>query len=44
MDARHIVVATLYGLAQQGRLANDAVAAAIQHYGIDTDAPDPRDA
>jgi len=44
VDARHIVVATLYGLAQQGRLANDAVAAAIQHYGIDTDAPDPRDA
>ena len=44
MDARHIVVATLYGLAQQGRLTNDAVAAAIQHYGIDTDAPDPRDA
>ena len=44
VDARHIVVATLHGLAQQGELANDVVAAAIQHYGIDTDAPDPRDA
>ena len=44
VDARHIVVATLHGLAQHGELANDVVAAAIQHYGIDTDAPDPRDA
>jgi pyruvate dehydrogenase E1 component len=43
VDARHIVVATLHGLAQQGQLSNDVVAAAIQRYGIDTDAPDPRD-
>ena len=41
---RHIVVAALDGLAQQGELANDVVAAAINHYGIDADAPDPRDA
>jgi pyruvate dehydrogenase E1 component len=44
VDARHIVVATLHGLAQQGQLSNDVVAAAIHRYGIDTDAPDPRDA
>ncbi|MEO8265418.1 MAG: pyruvate dehydrogenase (acetyl-transferring), homodimeric type [Ilumatobacteraceae bacterium] len=44
VDAAHIVVATLHALSQKGELAGDAVAAAIHRYGIDADAPDPRDA
>ncbi|HRB01871.1 MAG TPA: pyruvate dehydrogenase (acetyl-transferring), homodimeric type, partial [Ilumatobacteraceae bacterium] len=44
VDARHIVVATLHGLAQDGKVSNEVVAAALLRYGIDTDATDPRDA
>jgi pyruvate dehydrogenase E1 component len=44
VNAAHIVVATLQGLAQQGALTSDVVAAALHHYDIDADAPDPRDA
>ena len=44
VDAAHIVVATLHELAQRGDLKRDAVADAIDRYGIDKDALDPRDA
>ncbi|MGH9193382.1 MAG: pyruvate dehydrogenase (acetyl-transferring), homodimeric type, partial [Acidimicrobiales bacterium] len=44
VDAAHIAVAVLYGLAQRGDLKGDVVANAIDRYGIDTDAVDPRDA
>ena len=44
VDARHIVVANLHGLAQKGELAGDVVAAAIHRYDIDADAPDQRSA
>ena len=44
VDAGHIVVAALHGLAQKGELAGDVVAAAIHRYGIDADAADPRSA
>jgi pyruvate dehydrogenase complex dehydrogenase (E1) component len=37
-------VATLHELAQRGDLKRDAVADAIDRYGIDKDALDPRDA
>ncbi|MGE3447795.1 MAG: pyruvate dehydrogenase (acetyl-transferring), homodimeric type [Microbacteriaceae bacterium] len=42
VDAPHIVVATLHGLAQRGDLKPKTVADAIADYGIDTDATDPR--
>jgi pyruvate dehydrogenase E1 component len=42
VDAAHIVVATLDGLAQLGDLKGEDVAKAIQTYGIDAEAPDPR--
>ena len=44
VDAGHIVVATLHGLAQEGELTGDTVAAAIHRYGIDANAADPRSA
>jgi pyruvate dehydrogenase E1 component len=44
VDAVHVAVAVLYGLAQRGDLKGDVVANAIDRYGIDTDAVDPRDA
>jgi pyruvate dehydrogenase E1 component len=44
VDAAHVAVAVLYGLAQRGDLKEDVVANAIDRYGIDTDALDPRDA
>jgi pyruvate dehydrogenase E1 component len=42
VDAAHIVVATLDGLAMQGKVKGEAVEKAIRLYGIDPDAPDPR--
>jgi pyruvate dehydrogenase E1 component len=42
VDSGHIVVAVLDGLAQLGEVKGEAVAAAIQAYGVDADAPDPR--
>jgi pyruvate dehydrogenase E1 component len=42
VDAAHIVVATLDGLAQLGEIKGETVAAAIEEYGLDADAPDPR--
>ena len=42
VDAAHIVVATLSSLARQGDLKDEAVAEAIQRYGIDPEAIDPR--
>ena len=44
VDAAHVVVAALHGLAQRGEINAEIVAAAIDRYGIDTDALDPRDA
>ena len=44
IDADHIVIATLHGLAQRGELKSEAVAEAIDRYGIDPDLVDPRDA
>jgi pyruvate dehydrogenase E1 component len=44
VDAAHVVVAALDGLAQRGDVKVDVVAAAIDRYGIDSDALDPRDA
>ncbi len=42
VDAAHIVVAALYGLAQRGAVKLDAVADALVRYGIEPDGPDPR--
>ncbi len=42
VDAAHIVVAVLDGLAQQGEVKAEAVADAIRRYEIDVEAPDPR--
>ena len=42
IDAAHIVVATLSSLALQGDVKDEAVAEAIQRYGIDPDTIDPR--
>jgi pyruvate dehydrogenase E1 component len=42
VDAAHIVVAVLDGLAQQGELKGEVVEEAIRRYEIDADAPDPR--
>jgi pyruvate dehydrogenase E1 component len=42
VDAAHIVVATLSSLARQGDVKDEAVAEAIQRYGIDPDSIDPR--
>jgi pyruvate dehydrogenase E1 component len=44
VDAAHIVVAVLYGLAQRGDVEAEVVADAIARYGIDPDALDPRQA
>jgi pyruvate dehydrogenase E1 component len=43
-DAPHVVVAALSGLAQLGDVKGETVAEAIRRYGLDADAPDPRDA
>jgi pyruvate dehydrogenase E1 component len=42
VDMPHVVVATLWGLAQSGQISPDEVAKAISHYGIDPNRPDPR--
>jgi pyruvate dehydrogenase E1 component len=43
-DAPHIVVAVLSALCQQGLVPPGTVAKAIQEFGIDADAGEPRDA
>jgi pyruvate dehydrogenase E1 component len=43
-DAEHVVVATLHALVLDGKLKPDIVARAIQEYGLDPEAVDPRDA
>ena len=42
VDAQHIAVAVLDGLAQQGDVKGEVVQEAIRRYEIDADAPDPR--
>ena len=42
VDAAHLVVATLDGLAQLGDIKGEVVADAIRTYEVDTEAPDPR--
>jgi pyruvate dehydrogenase E1 component len=42
VDAEHIVVATLWALAQWGEVKPELVSDAIEQYGIDTERPDPR--
>jgi pyruvate dehydrogenase E1 component len=44
VDAAHIVVGVLDGLAQMGELKAETVAEAIERYAIDAEAPDPRTA
>jgi pyruvate dehydrogenase E1 component len=44
VDAAHIVVAALHGLVQRGDVKADVVADAIDRYGIDADALDPKEA
>ena len=41
VDAAHVVVAALSGLATKGDATNAEVADAIRRYGVDADAPDP---
>jgi pyruvate dehydrogenase E1 component len=41
VDAAHIVVTVLHGLADEGAVPTRAVANAIDRYGIDPDAGDP---
>jgi len=43
VDARHIVVGVLHGLAEQGVVARAEVTDAIDRYEIDPDSVDPRD-
>jgi pyruvate dehydrogenase E1 component len=42
IDMPHVVVATLWALAQQGEVKAETVAEAIGHYDIDPDRTDPR--
>ena len=42
VDAAHLVVATLDGLAQLGDVKGEVVADAIRTYELDAEAPDPR--
>ena len=42
VDAEHITVATLDGLAQTGDVKAEDIAGAIDRYGLNADAPDPR--
>ncbi|HVA87853.1 MAG TPA: hypothetical protein VNF73_16225, partial [Candidatus Saccharimonadales bacterium] len=44
VDAAHIVVAVLSGLAATGEAKPSEVAAAIEKYGVNAEAPDPRGA
>ncbi len=43
IDAAHIVLAVLWGLFAKGEMKAKTVAQARQSYGIDADAPDPRE-
>jgi pyruvate dehydrogenase E1 component len=43
-DAEHLVVATLHALAQDEKVKPELAARAIQEYGLDTEAVDPREA
>jgi len=42
VDAAHVVVGVLDGLAQTGDIKSEVVAEAIERYEINADAPDPR--
>jgi pyruvate dehydrogenase E1 component len=42
IDMPHVVVATLWALAQQGEVKAETVAEAVAHYGIDPERIDPR--
>jgi pyruvate dehydrogenase E1 component len=42
VDAPHVVIGVLDGLAQTGDLKAEIVAEAIERYEIDADAPNPR--
>jgi pyruvate dehydrogenase E1 component len=42
IDMPHVVVATLWALAQHGEAKAETVAEAIAHYGIDPERTDPR--
>ena len=44
VDTAHTIVATLHGLALNGDAKPEEVAEAIERYGIDAAAPDPRTA
>jgi pyruvate dehydrogenase E1 component len=44
VDAAHIVVAVLAALAAAGETTSSEVAAAIEKYGVNPEAVDPRDA
>jgi pyruvate dehydrogenase E1 component len=44
VDAGHIVVATLAALARDDQVEPEAVAQAIRDYGLDPEAPEPREA
>jgi pyruvate dehydrogenase E1 component len=41
VDANHIVLATLYALALEGKIKNEVVEKAIKEFGIDTNKPNP---
>jgi len=41
VDAKHIVVATLYALALEGKIKNEVVDKTIKDFGIDSDKPNP---
>jgi pyruvate dehydrogenase E1 component len=43
VDGAHVVVAALWGLLQKREVKAQAVLDALAAYGLDTDAPDPRD-
>jgi pyruvate dehydrogenase E1 component len=43
VDARHIVIGALHGLAEQGTIPSTSVADAIARYAIDPERVDPRD-
>ena len=42
VDMAHVIVATLWALAQQGEVKAETVAEAIAEYGIDPERTDPR--
>jgi pyruvate dehydrogenase E1 component len=44
VDAPHVVVGVLSGLAQTGDVKGEVVAEAIRRYDLDPERPDPRDA